>query len=374
VPLLHYAGVTLATRRTRSLIVLLVATLGVAVRPSAAQDSAALARAGTQAIESRRFGDALAAFTKAATIRPNDPNLCFGAGIAAFMLGQDAVAQARFECALEINPQHLQAAMWLGDLNYRAGRLREAIAIYEAALRRTPENRELLQKLDEWRKEFELQRRFLDVRSEHFRALFENATDEPLAREVVERLEAAYWRVGGTLGVYPTAPITIVLYTREQFTSVTKLADWSVAAYDGQIRVPLAALQRQDDIDRVLSHEFVHALITSVGGRAVPAWLNEGLASVLEPAGSGDVEAMLGTAATPELTKLHRSFVDLSRRDAEVAYASSARAVRRLLDQHGAPALVALLQDLARGETFDRAFQLRIAMRYEEFAALLEQH
>ena len=51
-----------------------------------------------------------------------------------------------------------------------------------------------------------LQRRFLDVRSDHFRAFFETASDEPLAREVVERLEAAYWRVGGALGVYPPRP------------------------------------------------------------------------------------------------------------------------------------------------------------------------
>ena len=60
---------------------------------------------------------------------------------------------------------------------------------------------------------------------------------------------------------------------------------------------------------------------------------------MLEPAGSEEVEAMLGGAAAPTaLTKLHRSFVDMPKRDAEIAYASSARAVRRLIEQHGAPA------------------------------------
>ena len=57
------------------------------------------------------------------------------------MLGQNDVAQARFECALALNPNHLQAAVWLGDLHYRAGRLPEAIAIYEAAERRSPKKR-----------------------------------------------------------------------------------------------------------------------------------------------------------------------------------------------------------------------------------------
>ena len=95
----------------------------------------ALARSGTAAIENQRFGDALKAFNKAATLQPRDANHCFGAGVAAFMLGQNDVARTRFECALALKPSHLQAAVWLGDLHYRAGRVWEAIAIYETATR-----------------------------------------------------------------------------------------------------------------------------------------------------------------------------------------------------------------------------------------------
>ena len=339
----------------------------------AAQDPIALARAGTAAIENRRFGDALEAFTKAAAMQPGDASLCFGAGVAAFMLGQNDVAQTRFECALALNPNYLPAAVWLGDLHYRAGRLHEAISIYETARQRSPDGRELQEQLADWRKEHELQSRFHEVRTEHFTALFEVATDEPLAREVVERLEAAYWRVGNTLGVYPSQPITVVLYTREQFGDITRLAAWSVAAYDGRIRVPLGgALAQPEELDRVLSHEFVHAVVAMFGGRTVPAWVNEGLATVLEPAGSEDAEATLArTDVRPGLSKLHRSFVGLSRRDAEIAYASAARAVRRLIEQRGVAAVVALLEDLARGAPFASAFHQRIAMRYEDFAALV---
>jgi hypothetical protein len=71
-----------------------------------------------------------------------------------------------------------------------------------------------------------------------------------------------------------------------------------------------------------------------------------------------------------ELSKLRRSFVGLSTRDAEIAYASAAWAVRRLIEQRGLAALVALLQDLARGAQFASSFHHRIAMRYEDFAAL----
>jgi Flp pilus assembly protein TadD len=94
-----------------------------AAGPRTDDDPHALARTGTAAIEKQRFGDALEAFTKASAIQPGDATLCFGAGIAAFMLGQNDVAQARFECALALNPSYLAAALWLGDLHYRAGRL-----------------------------------------------------------------------------------------------------------------------------------------------------------------------------------------------------------------------------------------------------------
>jgi len=337
------------------------------------QDARALARAGTAAIDDHRFGDALAVFTEAAAMRPADPSLCFGAGVAAFMLGQDEVARSRFECALALNPGYRSAALWLGDLHYRAGRLEEAISICEAALRRSPRDRELQERVASWRKEQDLQSRFHAVRTDHFTVLFEAADGEPLARQVLERLEAAYSRVGRALGVYPSQPITAVVYSRGQFDEITKLTAWSVAAYDGRIRVPFnGALEQRDELDRVLSHEFVHALVAMLGGRNVPAWVNEGLATALEPTGTVDADPTLARSDMRlGLAQLHGSFAGLSRRDAEIAYASAARAVRRLIDQRGAGVVVGLLEDLSRGVPFTIAFQQRIAMRYEDFAQSL---
>ena len=350
-------------------MLLFAAFAGVA-HARAADDPSALTRAGTAALEARRFGDALAAFTKAAEMQPSDASLCFGAGVAAFMLGKNEVAQARFECALARNPAFLPAAMWLADLHYRAGRLADAISIYETAQRRSPTPRDLQPQLDLWRKELALQSRFRDARSEHFVVLFEAGDEGPLAADVIRRLETAYRRIVGTVGVAPSERITAVIYTRDQFNDITRLADWSVAAYDGRIRVPVDEASREaGELDRILSHEFVHALVAQVGGRTVPAWINEGLATVLEPAGSGDVEALARPGDRRAFSRLPGSFVGLSRHDAELAYASSAHAVRRLIERRGIEALVALLEDLGQGATFARAFQQRLAMRYEDFSA-----
>jgi tetratricopeptide (TPR) repeat protein len=367
---LHLRALTLALRLSTARILLVVAASLATANPSVAQDLAAsLTRAGTAALDAQRFGDALHAFSMAASMRPGDANACFGAGVAAFMLGQDDVAQTRFERALAINPNFVSAAEWLGNLHYKAGRLSEAIAIYEAIP--SPRASELERQLDEWRREQDLQSRFQTERTEHFIALFERVSDGPVAREVLGRLEAAHARIGKALGVSLSQKTTVVLYTREQFDDITRLAEWSVAAYDGRIRVPLAgAREEPDELDRLLSHEFAHALIDKIGGRTVPAWLSEGLATVLEPEGSKEIEGLLThTDSEPRLTSLHDGFVGLSTHDAEIAYASAARAVRRMIEQRGTAAVVALLEDLSRGTPFDDAFSRRMAMGYEAFAA-----
>jgi tetratricopeptide (TPR) repeat protein len=353
--------------------VVVLAGPAAAAGDRAAHEANELARRGTAAIEDRRFGDALRAFTRASALRPADASLCFGAGVAAFMLGQNDVAQAHFECALSRNPDHSAAAAWLGDLHYRAGRVRDAVAIYEAALERSPDRPDLRETLADWRKEVELHNSFREARSEHFTTLYEEATDEPVARDVLARLEVAHARVGRALGAHSPERIVVVLYTRDQFRDITKLNAWSAAGYDGRIRLPIGGTSpHAEELDRVLTHEYVHAVVAAIGGRAVPAWVNEGLATVLEPAGSGELEATLAAAdVTPERVALHGSFAGFSRRDAEIAYASAARAVRQLIAQRGAPAVVALLQDLARGTPFETAFHQQMSMRYEDFAALV---
>jgi tetratricopeptide (TPR) repeat protein len=346
----------------------ILATLAVA--DLRGQDAAIAARTGTEALEEHRFGEALAAFSAAAAIEPDRANLSFGAGVAAFMLGQNDAARFRFERVLALDPGYLPAAVWLGDLHYRAGRLEQAISICEAALQHAPGDRDLRDRLVRWRKEQALQSRFHEVRAPHFIVLFEDSGDEPRARQFLERLDAAYSRIGSILGVYPTEPMTILIYSRQQFDDITGLAAWSIAGYDGRIRVPRSVvLEPREEIDRVLSHEYVHAVVEITGGRTVPAWINEGLATALEPSLADGTDRSTRSTRRTNLSRLHRSFTDLPKRDAEVAYAAAADAVRRLLDQRGAPAIVALLGDLRRGETFASAFEERIAMRYQEFAA-----
>ncbi len=111
----------------------------------------------------------------------------------------------------------------------------------------------------------------------------------------------------------------------------------------------------------------------AIAPRGVPTWLNEGLAIAFEPDGGAWTEAQLAKSeARLPLQRLARGFGGLSTAEARAAYAQSASLVRALLDQGGPTALVALLQDLGRGDTFPAAFEARFFMPYDVFTANLE--
>ena len=353
-----------------ALAVLVSCTVVLAQRPS---DPGTLVEKGTTALKEQRFGDALDAFAAASKLLPRDGSLCFAAGVAAFRLGKNSEAEDWFQRALKLDPNLGDAGVWLSEVQYRQGRLKEALATLEDVQKRSPSTEGVEERLREWRKETQLQDRFYESRGAHFSVLFEGPADEMIARRVVEHLEVAYWRVGGVFTAYPPNPITVVLYTTQQFQDITRTPSWAGAAYDGRIRVPIrGALDQSERLERVLGHEYVHAVVAMIGGRNVPTWINEGLAEVFESGGIEDADKVLARTTTrPPLKALEDGFGGFSDAQARLAYAYSARAVRRMLDLRGAPAVVALLQDLARGVEFAPAFQQRIFMRYEDFEMLV---
>ena len=69
------------------------------------------------------------------------------------------------------------------------------------------------------------------------------------------------------------------------------------------------------------------------------------------------------------LMTLAGSFGHLSGAEAELAYASSALGVKRLLDEAGGFAVANLLRDLGDGVDFDRAFARRMPWTFADFTA-----
>jgi tetratricopeptide (TPR) repeat protein len=337
--------------------------------PAQATSTAQLGRTGWAAINAGRVDEAAAAFEEALKRSPTDPSLLLGAGVAAHLRGRTDEARRNLADAVRLDPALTPASLLLGEILYRGGELAGAITVYEQALANAPQNVALAKKLEAWRKESDLHSRFGQRLGDHFTVLFEGPAEAALADKAVALLESAYWRIGTALNSYPADVITVVLYTREQFRDITQSPAWAGGMFDGRIRLPVqGALQNPKEFERVLTHEFTHALVRSVAPRNVPTWLNEGLAVAFEGSSADEREARLRAAKTrPALTSLEGSFASLDGPGAVLAYAESASAVQALLDLAGANAVSGLLADIGRGLPFAEAFERNMLISYAAF-------
>lgn len=348
--------------------------LTLAVAPLSAQldpATALLEKAGWDALNGGNPSAAADAFRRALAGDPKNARLHLGAGVAAFLERRDADAKSALERALDLNPKLSDARRFLGQVLYRMGDPQGAIRLLERHVAEVPGDKNSADLLNRWRREAELHDRMQQSLNERFTISFEGPEEAALAEKALESLDRAYWRIGEALSTFPNQPISVVLYTGEQFRDITRAPSWSAGAYDGTIRVPVrGALDNPKELDRVLHHEFTHALVRQLAPRNVPTWLNEGIATALEPDSIDWARERVQSAPAPmPLSTLRTGFARLTGDQAIVAYATSALAVRRLLDEAGGFALANLLRDLGEGVDFDAAFLRRLQRPFATFQA-----
>ena len=220
----------------------------------------------------------------------------------------------------------------------------------------------------------DLHKSFFQAHASRFTVHFEGGEDDELANRALDVLNVAYERIGASLVHYPVTPITVILYTQQQFQDVTRAPAWAAGAFDGRIRIPIrGALAQPDELARVLSHELAHAMVHTIAPTRVPVWLNEGLAVMFEPNGAAWADAEL--ARLPErlpFPRLAGSFRGLAGDEARVAYAQSALLARRLLDEAGGPTVVTILRDLSSGQSFRDAYERRLSLSLDSFLRTFE--
>jgi len=334
-----------------------------------AQESGLPAPEGWAALERGDAARAATVFREALDRRPRDPALHFGAGYAAYQLGRHDAAISALKKALEFEPRFIQAAALLGQVAYDRGDLDLAIRSMEKARALAPGDPQIAEQLERWRRESAVHEK-LEVRpSVRFRVLFEGSAQRAIGERVTQILESAYWSVGQTLNSYPSETLTVVLYTERQFQDITRAPSWADGEFDGRIRLAVGgALRSPGALDRVVTHEFVHAAIASVAPRGVPAWVNEGLASFLDSSDQSWVARSLASTNTRiPLGQLDDGFARFDGQLAAIAYAESAVAARLLTERLG-PNLGVFLQMLGTGHTVDQALST-LNVRPEAFHA-----
>ena len=243
----------------------------------------------------------------------------------------------------------------LGQMAYERGDSELALRSMEKAAALRPRDSSIAALLDRWRRESAVHNGYVERPSGHFRILYEGGAQQNVGDRVAQVLEREYLRIGKTLNSFPAETITVVLYTNQEFHDITRSPSWATGHYDGRIRVAVGGTLSSRDLDRVLTHELVHAVVASAAPRRVPVWLNEGLATHLESSEHGWAPDAIRRATTiMPLDTLAQGFSGLDDQGALVAYAESAIAAEILCAELGAN-IGPFLQTIGKGDSLDQA-------------------
>lgn len=207
---------------------------------------------------------------------------------------------------------------------------------------------------------------FIEESTLHFKVVFDGYEHGGISRKILGILEDAYKQVGNDLDYYPDGPVTVVLYTEEDFRDTTRAPEWAGGIYDGTIRVPVKGVEgREEEVRRVLFHEYVHAVVHSILGstvRSLPLWINEGLAEYYS------ARYARRTGQSIPLSSLEGSF-DRLQEKANIAYLVSYSAVASLMDTYRAYRMRDFLFSCAKGHGVNKAFTESFSMTYNEFVS-----
>ena len=287
---------------------------------------------------------------------PDNAALLYGAGYAAFTLGRTDAAMSFLKRSIDANPKFVPAMVLLSQIAYQAADLDLAVSTLEKASAIAPRDRRIAQQLDQWRREAAVHNNLNENTTARFKVLYEGATQKVIGDQISAILESAYWRIGKTMNTYPSETLNVILYTNRQFQDITRAPAWAGGGYDGRIRLPVGgALRSPKALERVVTHEYVHAVIHNAAGDDVPTWINEGLASYMESADrSWATLALRHADGRIPMEDLADGFGHFDSDTALVAYAESLLAGQLLCERVGQN-LGPFLQMLGSGHSVDQA-------------------
>lgn len=260
-----------------------------------------------------------------------------------------------------------------GRIAYEDERLTEALYYFEASLALDPRQTEVANMVDKIRRERRVESGFARRDSRHFVIKYEGKELPEVWRLVETVCEEAYLEVGRKLGHYPELPVTVILYTDRQFQDATRSPAWAEAIFDGKIRIPAKGLMaKNDELIRIVMHEYAHAVVHDLARGRAPIWLHEGVAQFCEgsPTDVGFVARRIVAGGGPlPLPAIEGMFVTMPQKQAELAYIQSRLAAIYLNETGGPFVLRELLRRLGEGNILAEAVRGAVGRSYPDLDA-----
>src|SRR5436190_6335365 len=306
---------------------LLLAVIGLFLqdsRPSTQSEAVTLNAEALKLVEAKKFDDAIVMIDRARKLAPSDEVITRNAARiltrraqARFEAGESDSAETDLARALEVAPKETATRVQLaivfrsrGDLERARREIQRALAdepgssaAHEELGRIAYEDEDLASATEELDKAVKLDparaaalqsyREKLEreskvegtcrpVRRGSFVVKYDHQKFKDGGEVVLGYLDAAEALSRRTLGHVPARDVTVILYSREDFTATTGAHGWAGGLFDGKIRLPVRNFeQTRDSIKKTIAHEYTHLVVRDLC-RKCPVWLNEGLAQLAE--------------------------------------------------------------------------------------------
>lgn len=307
---------------------------------------------GWHTLRQGRPEEAMLLFRQGLRQSPEAPALLRGLGLASVHAGRTEEALAPLEAAAraETDAEVRVLLAHLYDRRDDAGRALEHLRTVLAA---DPANAPARRLLDKVEREARAEAGFQREVTPHFVVKWRAGVDADSRRALLAGIQVARERVVGHLGEAPRERVTVILYDAVQFQEVARVHGWVTGLFDGKIRLPAGgALPPRRELERILVHEYAHAVIHDLARGRAPRWLHEGLAQALEGA---TPDPMLRVPGRPTLSGVEELLADADPGRARTGYDVALWVVQDLLDRGGMPAVRQLMARLARGEPIGSA-------------------
>lgn len=199
-------------------------------------------------------------------------------------------------------------------------------------------------------------------------------TQEQLARYAFSVLDGVYKEYTDLFGKAPKNKVTLRFLSPVEFKKYTGAPAWTSAMYfNDEITIPLNPTKgvNLSDLGRAIRHEYAHAVVSELSTGKCPAWLDEGIAQLLE----GKINPLLGPALRKWVTHndamplswLRNGFTLLDEKIVPAAYAQSLFATRILVKKHGYDGVSKYLTLLNKGTSDKDAFEASFKISQKEF-------
>lgn len=206
------------------------------------------------------------------------------------------------------------------------------------------------------------------------------SNQDRLAKLALSTLDDTYDELSRIFRLNPPGKVTLNYMAPDEFSRKTGAPAWTNAMYfRGQISIPLTTsnLRSGKDLVKAIKHEYVHAFLGEITRHKCPAWLDEGLAQLLE----GKPNSILGPALRNwirsnraiKLDRLQHGFTTLNSEMVPAAYAQSLFATRSLVNRYGFSGMRDYLLALGKGGDPKAAFQTAFGISEAKFEASLDK-